>query len=92
MNLTLSFDIEIHAISKTIKEYTTDNYIANYAEKLEECNFPSNEDIVIILLRKLHDWYINEIPVIKKGEYIHSKESHYKSFDLIKYYLKELSD
>lgn len=92
MNLTLSFDIEKYAISRTIKDYTTDYYIANYAEKLIECSYPLNEELIIILLSKLSEWYTKEISTIMKGEYIHSKESHKKSFDLIRLYLNKLVD
>ena len=91
MNVALNFSVEKHAMSRTIRDYTTDNFISSYAEQLNACNYPDDKTIILILMDKLHEWYESGIDRIKKGEYIHSKESHYRTFELIKYYQEVMS-
>ena len=81
--------VELPALSRTIREYTTDNYISSYAEQISSIIYPQEREKLAILISKLLEWYQNEIDVIKKGEYIHSKSSHEKSFLLLKE-MKEL--
>lgn len=90
MNLTHSYNIEKYAMSKTIQDYSCDYYITNYAEQLVQYKYPEDSVLIGIILNKLKQWYSGEIDRIKKGEYVHSKESHYKTFDLINFYLKEM--
>lgn len=91
MNIETSFRIEKQAMSKTIKDYSTDYYIMNYADKLLEFKYPEEAEYLKTVLDKLANWYSEEINRIKNGEYIHSKESHYKTYELIKYYLNEMT-
>jgi len=79
---------ELKALSKTVKEYTTDNYIASYAEQLATINYPEEKDNLILLIDRLLEWYELEMKEIQKSDYVRSKESHKKSYKL----LKELKD
>lgn len=81
--------VELPALSRTIREYTTDNYISSYAEQISSIKYPEEKEKLVILIEKLLEWYQNEIDIIKKGEYIHSKSSHEKSFLLLEE-MKEL--
>ena len=91
MNLELNFHIEKFAMSRTIKDYTTDNFISSYADQLKKCKYPEDKTILLILLNKLSGWYKKEIEVIMKGEYIHSKESHRKTYELLDFYRENFS-
>ena len=80
---------ELKALSKTICEYSTDNYISSYAEQIAGISFPEDRNKLVILIDKLLEWYVEEIKEIEKSEYVHSKESHIKSFKLL-HKMKEL--
>jgi flagellin-specific chaperone FliS len=72
-------------------EYATDNYISSYAEQLQSIKYPQESSKMIILVDRLVEWYSREIEVIKKSEYIHSKQAHEKSFELLQYLHNELN-
>jgi hypothetical protein len=75
--------VEFPALSRTIRDYTTDYYISSYAEQICSVKYPSDEEILLILINKLISWYESEMKRIQEGEYIHSKESHKKSYELL---------
>lgn len=75
---------ELKALSKTVREYTTDNYIASYAEQLTTINYPDEKDSLIGLIDRLLEWYELEMKEIQKSDYVRSKESHQKSYKLLK--------
>ena len=83
MSIENIVQVEFPALSKTIRDYTTDYFISSYAEQIALIQYPNEKDKLIILIDKLLEWYSNEIKVIQKGEYIHSKESHKKSYELL---------
>jgi len=83
MSLEQIIQVELLALSKTIREYTTDNYIRSYAEQIESINYPEDKEKFQILVRKLLEWYNTEIKVIKSDEYIYGKNSHFKSYELL---------
>ena len=83
MNIENIVNVEFPALSRTIRDYTTDNYISSYAEQIASIQYPTEETKLLILIDKLIEWYSSEIKVIQKGEYIHSKESHKKSYELL---------
>lgn len=80
-------DYEMQAISRTISEYSTNDFIASYAKQLLNIKFPSDNDKLTFLVTKLLEWYEEKLQVIKDNKYIHNKESHIKSYEL----LQELS-
>jgi len=83
--------LELGALSKTIKEYSTDNYIVSYAEQLRVIKYPEEKEKMIILVTRLRNWYDQEIETIKIGQYIHSKEAHLQSYKLLQNLEKLLS-
>ena len=83
MSIESIVQVEFPALSRTICDYTTDYYISSYAEQIASIQYPTEEKKLLILIDKLIEWYSNEIKVIRKGEYIHSKESHNKSYKLL---------
>ncbi|MBN2605273.1 MAG: hypothetical protein JXR62_05530 [Bacilli bacterium] len=76
--------LELDGLSKTICEYTTDNYITSYAKQLSLIIYPKDKEKLIILVDKLFNWYAKEIKIIKKSEYIYNLEAHLKSYELLK--------
>jgi len=65
-------------------EYTTDNYISSYAEQISLVKYPADKDVLMKLIDRLLSWYETEIKEIQKSDYIRSKESHKKSYELLK--------
>jgi hypothetical protein len=82
--------VDIPALSRTVMEYATDNFISSYAEQLQTIKYPQESSKMIVLVDRLVEWYSKEIEVIKKSEYIHSKEAHERSFELLLYLKNEL--
>jgi len=80
--------VELEGITKTIHEYTTDNYIRSYSKQLEKISYPAEKDKLRMIVKRLCEWYRENIDAIVNGEYILNKESHKKSYNL----LLELSD
>lgn len=83
MNIEQIVSVDFPALSRTVMEYATDNYISSYAEQLKTIKYPQESSKLIILVDRLVDWYSKEIEVIKKSEYIHSKKAHERSFELL---------
>lgn len=84
MVLEQIIQVELRALSRTIREYTTNNFISSYAEQMSDIDYPRDKEKLIVLTDRLLEWYSKEIKVIKNGEYIRSKESHEKSYLLLK--------
>lgn len=80
--------LEVEGITKTIYEYTTDNYIRSYSKQLENISYPVEKNKLKLIVKRLCDWYEDNIEAILNGEYVLNKESHKKSYNL----LLELSD
>jgi hypothetical protein len=76
--------VEFQALSKTVQEYSTNNYIRSYASQLSTIIYPQELIRLRILTDKLLVWYEEVIDDINSNEYLRSKESHIKSFELLK--------
>ncbi|AUD65608.1 hypothetical protein BK011_07840 [Tenericutes bacterium MZ-XQ] len=84
MTVNQIIKIEFPALSKTIKEYSSNNFIRSYAEQIALVKYPEEKVVLETLLRKLVDWYEKEIEVIIRSEYVRSKEEHIFCFSLLK--------
>jgi hypothetical protein len=78
----ITFDLP--AISKTIREYTTDNFIQSYASQLLEVRYPQEQQRLYILVTRLLAWYDGVYDRIKNDPYVHSRDAHFKSHELLK--------
>jgi hypothetical protein len=78
----IQFDLP--AIVKTIKEYSTDNFIQSYADQLLQIRYPSETQRMYVLVGRLLAWYDEAIEDIRKDKYLHAKEAHMKSHVLLK--------
>jgi hypothetical protein len=90
INQILKFQVK--AISKTICDYTTDNFIRSYAEQLVTLQFPQDKEGIQFLVTKLVDWYDKELNRINESTYIYAKQSHQKSFELLGYLKNSLQN
>ncbi len=83
--------LELEGISKTIYEYTTDNYIRSYTKQLERINYPTDKNKLVLLVDRLCEWYSKNINQIIDGEFTLNKEGHKKGYNLLLDMQRELS-
>ena len=83
MSIEEIFMIEIEGLSKTIRDYTTDNYIVSYAQKLEQLSYPEDRQRIILIINRLKEWYEEYLPEIRSNKYIHNLRSHEKSYEIL---------
>lgn len=83
MEINDILDIQVDALAKTVCDYSTNNYIRNYATKLKELHYPEDRRKLNVLIDYLIEWYEGELETIKTNEYIHSKEDHLTSYKLL---------
>jgi len=76
-------EIEFEGLSQTICHYTNDYFIKSYASKLLTIEYPKNKRILIILVEYLLEWYDEKLTDIKKSDYVVSKSSHTKSYEIL---------
>jgi len=76
-------NIELDGISRTIREYSTDQFVISYAEKLGISEFRNNPIFLRPLIERIKQWYENQIEEIKKSQYVQHKDLHQKSYDII---------
>lgn len=75
---------EIEGISKTICDYSTNNFILSYANQLKALVYPQDIEGITYLVNKLSYWYETEIEIISNNDYVFGKDAHYKSFEKLK--------
>lgn len=75
--------IEFEGLSQTIIQYSNDNYIKSYAKKLLSVEFPKDKDLLAKLVDYLVTWYTSKIEEIKSSDYVVSKETHLKSYEIL---------
>jgi len=83
MSIKDILELEGDALAKTIMDYSTDNYIRNYALKLTQLHYPEQKEQILIVVTRLLDWYRVEIETIKSQQYVHNKEAHIKSYEIL---------
>lgn len=76
--------IELTGISRVILEYSTDHFINNYAEKLNDKEFYTDKNMLKYLISKINIWYEEEITKILDSEYVAHKNLHTKSYEIVK--------
>ena len=75
--------IELDGVSKTIMEYSTDQFITSYAQKLCMEEYRNNPTYLKYLVIRLKEWYANTIEEINRSQYVLHKHLHKKSFNII---------
>ena len=80
--------LELEGLSKTISDYTRENYILSYADKLKEMQYPNDKIRIQFIVKELLNWYSSNFQKILDSKYIVNKSEHQKSYSL----LKEMND
>lgn len=83
MELSDIFLIEIKGLTKTICNYTTDDYITSYAEQLLYLKYPEDLRQIKLIIERLDKWYQDNITLIRDNKYIHNLQAHEKSLEII---------
>lgn len=76
-------NIELEGISRTILEYSTDQFITSYAEKLCKDEFKNNPVFLKSLVDRIKKWYEKNYDEIQKSQYVQHKDLHRKSYEII---------
>lgn len=76
--------LELDGLTKTIMEYTRDNYIISYSQKLCKLKFPEDKTRINTISGKLIEWYKDNIDDIKSNHYLPSVSAHMKSIGILK--------
>ena len=91
MDVSMIFDIEKDGLTTTIKQYTNDNFIMSYCDKLQKLSYPKDEVLIKMLLPKLLSWYDEgHIDNILMSEYVMCKEAHIKTYGVLQGFIKEM--
>jgi hypothetical protein len=90
MELKDIFILEIEGLSKTICDYTTDNYITSYAKRLEKLNYPEDKDHICLIIKRLNEWYDQNMHEIRNNQYIHNLAAHEKSKELLETIIEKI--
>ncbi len=75
--------LELEGLTKTIREYTRDNFIISYSTKLCELSFPSDKTRINLISCKLLEWYKDNIDDIKSNQYLPNVDAHMKSISIL---------
>lgn len=75
--------IEFEGLSQTIIQYSNDNFIRSYAKKLLSIEFPKDKNLLMKLVNNLIVWYKGQIEDIKLSDFVISKDSHIKSYNIL---------
>ncbi len=84
MNIEEIIQLELDGITKTICDYTSENFILSYTEKIIKMDYPKDKKNIGLLVSKLIEWYSTNILDIQNNNYIVNKNEHEKSYKLLK--------
>lgn len=85
-------ELEKEGISKTIIQYTRDNFVKSYAEQFVKCEYPKDKKLIKLLADRLVIWYRATYSEIKNGQYVLDKERHQYTYRLVREIRKLLKD
>lgn len=85
------FSLEIEGLSKTIREYSTENFINSYSEQIINLELPKDKEKIVFILDNFLDWYEKHINEIQSSHFITNKHEHTKSLQILRE-LKNLLD
>lgn len=84
MRIEEILNIELDGITKTICDYTHENFITSYTEKLKSLIYPKDKRWVQLIVAELIKWYEANMNEIMDNNYIVNKKEHQKSYILLK--------
>ena len=90
MSLIDLYDIEVSSISRTIQDYTVENFIQTYSNQLTKLDFVRDHDKLLYIVNELVDWYKGNIDSILTSKFVMNKQEHVKSYELLCKFLDKL--
>lgn len=91
MNILKILDIETEGLCNIIKDYSGEPYISNILDKLKIAVKKNDLEEILYLLKKVDDWYNENILKIKANEFVFNFESHLINQENVKKYIRELT-
>lgn len=93
MDVMKKFKLEYAGIKGNINKYTSDDYIANILNKLDESAKSEDETTIIYLLEMLNEWYKENQGEIQSNAFVSNKEQHLKNQSrLVEFYKQFKND
>lgn len=89
MNIEELLYLELEGLTKTITDYTRDNFIISYSLKLSKLSFPEDKSKIHLITKKLLDWYEDNIEDIKSNQYLPNVNAHIKSINILEELYKQ---
>ena len=89
MNIEEMLYLELEGLTKTIKDYTRDNFIISYSSKLCNLEFPEDKTKIHLITGKLLNWYKDNIEDIKGNHYLSNVNAHIKSINILEELFKQ---
>lgn len=83
MNIEDIMLLEIEGITNTIKDYTRNNFVLSYANRLKGLSYPDDKSLINKVTTKLLEWYKDEIDEIKLNQFVGNINEHYKSIEIL---------
>ncbi|GEM_PF-570956 len=88
--LDKEFNLEIEGVIGTIMSFTKDPFIIGYTNGLRKAIKENDNDLILIILKKLLLWYKENNEIIQNDRYVHNKDAHVKSLNILTNYLQEI--
>lgn len=92
MEVKMLYEIEKNGIIATIQEYSTENFINSYCNKLKELDYPKDKEMIKTLITKLFTWYDEgSIDEALQCDYEPSRRKHIYTYRVLRTLVKELN-
>lgn len=77
-------EIEYDGMLGTIKQYSCDPYVLSYLDRLKQALQEESVDMIKIMIKKLNEWYEENIFDIETNRWVINVDSHHKTQRLLK--------
>ena len=77
------FEIEFDGIYNTIKAYTNDHYVIGYINGLKSALVNENNPKLLLILKKLINWYEDNLDSIQESKFVYNKPQHIQTKKLL---------
>ncbi len=77
-------EIEYDGMLGTIKQYSCDPYVISYLERLKQAIQEERIDMIRIMIKKLNEWYEENMFDIETNRWVINIDSHHKTQRLLR--------
>jgi hypothetical protein len=84
--------IEYDGMLGTIKQYSCDPYVISYLNKLKSAIQNENFEMIRIMIKKLDEWYEENMEEIQENRWVINLNSHHKTQKLLKEFMFKFSN